>query len=54
MGRKQIAVGTVVPPKLSPQEEIKAAAVAWAEFLYEEYCLEKQKRLISEEKGIRI
>ena len=51
MGCKQKITTAIVHPKLLRQDEVKAAAVAWAEYLYEEYCLKKQKRLISTKNG---
>jgi hypothetical protein len=44
----------IVQAQKPSTEEASLAAKAWAEFLYEEYCLEKQKRLRSNEKGIKI
>jgi len=43
-----------VPNQRPTKEEVKLAAMAWAEFLYDEYCLDKKKQLILGEKHITI
>ena len=54
MRRKQATPNHAVPPQELPNEEVRLAAKAWAEFLYEEYCLEKQKRLILSKKHVTV
>ena len=41
-------------PKQSSKQEVRAAAMAWAEFLYDEYMLQKQKRLLLSYKDTKI
>lgn len=43
MGRKQVTPEHAVLSQKPLKEEVKLAAMAWAEYLYDEYCLEKQK-----------
>ena len=50
MGRKQLKPKNVAQNQKPTEEEVKVAAMAWAEFLYEEYCREKQNQLILERK----
>lgn len=37
------------PTSEPPKDEVKLAAMAWAEFLYDEYMLEKHKQLLLSE-----
>lgn len=41
-------------PKHASKQEVRAAAMAWAEFLYDEYMLKKQKQLLLSEKDTKI
>lgn len=41
-------------PKLASKEEVMSAAIAWAEFLYDEYMFNKHKQLLLDEKGKKI
>ena len=50
MGRKRVAPQRVVLTQKPTKEEVRLAAVAWAEFLYDEYCIDKQKQLILNKK----
>ena len=54
MGHKRVTPKYVVPNQRPTKEEVKLAAMAWAEFLYDEYCLDKKKQLILGEKHITI
>ena len=46
MGRKRVTLRYAASSQKPTKEEIKLAAVAWAEFLYDEYCLDKHKQLL--------
>ena len=50
MGHKQVTPRHAVLCQQSAEEEVRLAAKDWAEFLYEEYCREKQDKLILGEK----
>lgn len=41
-------------PKQASKPEVQAAAMAWAEFLYDEYMLRKQKQLLLKSKDTKI
>lgn len=50
MGRKRVTLRYAASSQKPTKEEVKLAAMAWAEFLYDEYCLDKHKQLLLAEK----
>lgn len=54
MGRKQRPLTSPAKVQEPTEEEIRLAAAAWAEFLYDEYQLEKQKRLTLSKKHVTV
>jgi hypothetical protein len=53
VGRRQRPL-TPAKAQEPTEEETRLAAAAWAEFLYDEYCLEKQKRLTLGKKHVTV
>jgi len=46
VGRRRVVPKYAVSNQKPTNEEVKLAAMAWAEFLYDEYCLDKHKQLL--------
>jgi hypothetical protein len=54
VGYKPVTPKSTVLSQQSREEDVRLAARDWAEFLYDEYCLEKQKRLILSKKHVTV
>lgn len=54
MGCKRVKPTDAVLSQKPTKEEVKLAAMAWAEFLYDEYRLEKQNKLLLSEKRTKM
>jgi hypothetical protein len=54
MGRKKLTPKRAILSQRSTEEDVRLAAREWAEFLYEEYCLEKQNSLNLSEKHVTV
>jgi hypothetical protein len=46
MGRKKLTPKRAMLSQKPSEEEVRLAARDWAEFLYDEYCIEKHNQLL--------